>query len=616
MRRYTAKAVIVILCISLFHLFSIRDGCSEDSGLTFGGFQWGGAIELGYRFKDLDGSRDRYKETVNLMEGLRLFDFSLVGRNQNPGTGAVDYLSLTGRDIGDPFPSGRLQIKKNKTYDFVTSYREYKYYSDREDNFFLTDNHDFSTKFSNLTSNLSVFLKNDVKLDFGYRHWDRDGNNGVPRLTLPIALPEDVDQGLNEYSISAAFPIKGWDFYIKQSYWNYQDHNKISTSGFQEDRSLNTNTYVSTIKAHTQFGERWDFDGAFVYAHSNGWSHITTAPEIGINSGRGDVENDTYVAELGLSYQITKPLIFHVDYRFHTYDQDGNQNTDPFTTDPFLRPPGVTSTKTKYKLNAHTGVFQLEYIPKENLVLRGGYLFQYRDMDGEFFGYIPAVTGAKDPVNTTQWTNGWVASVDWKPYKFLNIFGEYKGANTSDPYTWISPENANIAKVKIKYDTPIDKLSLKGLFSWRRRTNAEQNSSVDAKDYTLTATYQPSFLPKLSLDASFTYEKILDKKDIFDFTPAIFQGQTYFFDSDAYIYSGGVTYDGIYKGLGARFYGSYAKTKDENPQRYYDTTLSVYYKNKWLIPTLSWERTYLHDHVNRNDSFDANLLTFSLRKEF
>ena len=88
------------------------------------------------------------------------------------------------------------------------------------------------------------------------------------------------------------------------------------------------------------------------------------------------------------------------------------------------------------------------------------------------------------------------------------------------------------------------------------------------------------------------------------------------FNSSAFIYSGGINYEGIYKGLGARIYGSYAKTKDENPQRYADGNISIYYKNKWLIPTLTLERTYLHDHVNRHDSFDANLLTFSLRKEF
>jgi len=249
-----------------------------------------------------------------------------------------------------------------------------------------------------------------------------------------------------------------------------------------------------------------------------------------------------------------------------------------------------------------------------NLVLRGGYQFQYRDINQEFFGYFPEFAGGKDPANTTQWTNGWVGSVDWKPYKFLSVFGEYKGSNTSNPYTWISPDNTNVARVRIKYDTPIEKLSLKGIFSWRRRTNPDQNYSVDAKDYTIAATYQPTFIPKLSLDASFTYEKILDKKDIFDFAPFAFQ--TFFFNSSAYIYAGGISHEGIYKGLGARIYGSYAKTLTENPQRYADWNLSIFYKNKWLIPTLALERTYLHDRVNPQDSFDAYLLTFSLRKEF
>jgi hypothetical protein len=250
----------------------------------------------------------------------------------------------------------------------------------------------------------------------------------------------------------------------------------------------------------------------------------------------------------------------------------------------------------------------------ENLVLRGGYQFQYRDINGEFFGFFPAFSGAEQPASVTQWVNGWVGSINWKPYKFLTVFGEYKGSNTSDPYTWISPENANIARIKIKYDTPLENLSLKGNFSWRRRVNSDQNSRVDAMDYTLTATYQPVFLSKLTLDASFTYEKIQDKKDLFNVVP--FSFATFNFDSDAVIYSGGISYEGIYKGLGARIYGSAAKTTKENRQNYTDGVLSIWYKNKWLIPTLALERTYLLDRINRHDSFTAHLVTFSLRKEF
>src|SRR4030042_6539031 len=119
MKGHTIKAIFIVFSISFFYLLSIQELRSEDTGLILADFQWGGSVELGYRFTDIDGNKNRYKETVYLMEGLRLFDFSLFGKNLNPGTGMVDYVSLPGRSIGDPFPAGRIEIKKNKTYAFI-----------------------------------------------------------------------------------------------------------------------------------------------------------------------------------------------------------------------------------------------------------------------------------------------------------------------------------------------------------------------------------------------------------------------------------------------------------------------------------------------------------------
>ena len=206
--------------------------------------------------------------------------------------------------------------------------------------------------------------------------------------------------------------------------------------------------------------------------------------------------------------------------------------------------------------------------------------------------------------------------MDWKPYKVLSVSGEYQGAQFDNPYTRISPESENLGKVRIRSDTPIKKLNLNGTGLWRRRVNPDQDYSVEVRDITLAATYQPAFLPKLTVDASFTYEMIQNEEDIpnEDFAPPLYQRVS--FDSNAMILSGGLTYEGIYKGLGARLYGSYAKTTEENRQIYADGVISVYYKNKWLTPILTWERTYLTDKTNPGDGFSANLLTFSLRKEF
>ena len=152
--------------------------------------------------------------------------------------------------------------------------------------------------------------------------------------------------------------------------------------------------------------------------------------------------------------------------------------------------------------------------------------------------------------------------------------------------------------------------------SWKRRTNPEQDFRADVQDYTVTAIYQPVFASGLSLDASFTYEKIRDDKDVVNFNLGPFNLQSFNFDSNAIIWTGGMTYEGIYRGLGARLNGSYAKTYKENSQRYADGVFSFWYKNKCVTPIVTLERTYLSDHVNSKDSFSANLLTFSLRKDF
>jgi hypothetical protein len=44
--------------------------------------------------------------------------------------------------------------------------------------------------------------------------------------------------------------------------------------------------------------------------------------------------------------------------------------------------------------------------------------------------------------------------------------------------------------------------------------------------------------------------------------------------------------------------------------------ISLWYKNKLVTPILTLERSYLTDNVVHRDGFNANLITFSLRKDF
>ena len=277
MRRNLIKALLIVFCISFFHLFGVSPAPSQEAGLKAGGFQWGGDIELGYRFTDIDGSKDRYKYVTNLQSGLKLFDFTLWGKRiEEDSKSLVDSLRFNVSNLGDPYSSAQLQIKKNMTYDLKMTYKEYQYINYREDaNVFSGNQFSFDTKIRRGSLLLSLFPKDGVKVNLGYNLIQRGGDAAAPRVGYLDPMAQDIREQVNEYFVSAEFPLSGWDLFIKQSIWNYSNRNKIHAPVY-EDRDESVWTYVSTLKGHTQFGERWDFDAAYIYAHSEGDADLQT----------------------------------------------------------------------------------------------------------------------------------------------------------------------------------------------------------------------------------------------------------------------------------------------------------------------------------------------------
>jgi hypothetical protein len=618
---------LVCSCLFIAGLASAQEPPSTDVGL-----QWGGAVEWGYRFTDVHGSNARYREVVNLENGPRLFDLSLWLKDLEKDAFA-DEVRLRLHGFGDPYPSGRLEVKKNKVYDLTAEYREYDYFFNRQDfppslndpnQQLLTDNLDFNQKRRLGRVNLALFPAEEIRLNIGYNYAQRTGVADVPRaFTFVPRVTQDLDEQFQEYYCSIDFPLGGWDIHIKQSIWTFDSDNAINDSidsgGLSqrvvEKREESVWTSVSTIKAHTHLGDRWDFDAGYIFAHSEGDAQLEVLRGIPIQVRPGNAEFhfDTHIVELGLSHLLREDLILHFDYRMHTFDQNGDTPTDLFSLSQKV-------TETDYSLFAHTGTLQLEYTPRDNLTLRCGYRGQYRLIDSENFAPNEFSGGANSSSDRIL-SHGWVASGDWKPFRFLSFFGEYEGAAFDNPYTRISPENQNIARFRTRYETPIKGMNLVGTFLWKQRTNPDQQYRLDIQDYVLAATYQPSALPKLTLDASYTYEKIQDTKEIANEAalnpppaPPLFS--TFNFDSDAEIFSGGISYEGIYKGLGGRLGGSYARTRFEDSEEYYVASLSFWYKNRWLIPIVTVERYRLKDFENHDDSFSATLVMLSLRKEF
>jgi hypothetical protein len=99
------------------------------AGINAGNYNMHGSVDLGWRYNNISGSQANYNTFVNLHQGPRLLDLSLNAHSLNHHGSLFDTLSLDGFGFGgDPVTVVRLNMTKNRWYDFGATYRRYKYF--------------------------------------------------------------------------------------------------------------------------------------------------------------------------------------------------------------------------------------------------------------------------------------------------------------------------------------------------------------------------------------------------------------------------------------------------------------------------------------------------------
>lgn len=108
-----------------------EDASAEPAGVDSGNYHVTQTLEFGYREDWLGGNMDTYNTFVNLGSGLRLFDYTLDMRSLNHNGLLFDDLHFSNFGYGgDPDDVSRLQMDKNKWYNFQALFRRDKNYWD------------------------------------------------------------------------------------------------------------------------------------------------------------------------------------------------------------------------------------------------------------------------------------------------------------------------------------------------------------------------------------------------------------------------------------------------------------------------------------------------------
>src|SRR5262249_52271837 len=153
---------LLILALSALSIYA-----QEPAETTWGNYAVRTDAELGWRWLELRGSREKYRSDLNLGRGPRLFGFNFDSRSLNSDGRLFDRMHVDSAGWGgDPNTWTRLRAEKNGLYKFSMSYRRFDYFNFLPEFARNQHNYDISRRASEF--GLTLFPESPVKVRLGF----------------------------------------------------------------------------------------------------------------------------------------------------------------------------------------------------------------------------------------------------------------------------------------------------------------------------------------------------------------------------------------------------------------------------------------------------------------
>lgn len=406
-----------------------------------------GKFLFGYRFVDTSGTVERYKQDINLDDGLRLFNFSLQITPNETLKNLFDRIDVNMYNFGgDPYETFHLAIQKIGAYKFQ--------YNRRKSNYFYADQHKIAggEPYNPFTFNFdrtmdSMFFKITVHKNVDvYANFDRYGKMGNSTLTLDInriefEFDKPIEENYRAFTLGVDAHIKNFTFSFAEKVMDYDNANSFFLPGaadggdgsrypstlnyFSLDQPYDLKTYTHTFKATGRLFDRLLLNGKarisnqdmdLTYAEKADGMDYLGRFFMYDQGGSGQFERDISLFDVDATYLLHDKLALVAAFRFNEFDQEGYLTIDGDREDAMLN----------YKNTAAEGGVQYQF--SSRMVLTAGYRYEIRKLDG-----TETVTYEEE---TTR--NGIYGNIKWD-VKALKITADYQFGDYDDPFTLISP---------------------------------------------------------------------------------------------------------------------------------------------------------------------------------
>ena len=203
-------------------------------------FEIRGLFDAGFRWRDATGNADKYREDLNYRTGPRLFNVDLsLSPTEN---GAVDLVNIYANQLGDPYESLGLTVKKYDSFTFRFRRNTSAYFY--RDTFLPLEDvdpnksnggdfHHFDFDRTNDRINFDMRVGQRGKVFVAFNRQTRLGNSTT---TLDISRDEfEFDRPLeevkNDYTVGFQAALDKVSVYFDQTYRDYENDVRIFLPG-------------------------------------------------------------------------------------------------------------------------------------------------------------------------------------------------------------------------------------------------------------------------------------------------------------------------------------------------------------------------------------------------
>jgi opacity protein-like surface antigen len=365
------------------------------------GFDVHGTVEAAYRFTDITGSSDTYRQLIDLSDGLRLAGFDLEGRPKETGRGFADVFSISASGFGgDPFPAVQAIARKSGLYDLRINWRKSRFFDVSPltppsiaglDTRAVTDHHGWNTSRQIGNASWTLHVTTHLHLLFDYDRMSRDGALDSTRALdflgspsawgsfaranpYPVVVP--VSDTSNRVTAGVSYSRGPWRVNYKAGYQTYDENETINSTtpselGINVADPATANELLSTVAwsqsrrltgpiselsflvqpsskvewrgeyTYSRYDGPFNLDGGFRGIARTNSTGTTLSPYDVTISARGDATAPSHVVGQGVTYRPFDGWAFDAYYRYSRFASDATGQLGSLLA---LYPPATATT--------------------------------------------------------------------------------------------------------------------------------------------------------------------------------------------------------------------------------------------------------------------------------